>query len=409
MKKDNLMQRTLFLLIFLALAGSVLAQPGAYKPISNGTYRLPYGNGTEVRVSGDYIDHFTWRNRYDMVAENSEVATIVAAADGWIETIVDTNTAGSCLGQPGCENNYVWMRHPNGEWTKYSHMAAGSVTGCNRYEGEWVCAGAWLGTESDIGRATGRHLHFEVAVPNDPTDPYNGDGFLYNDNVSTSWGLYNRQNRIPVFCFEGTSNSPRNDEVHVADICYSSQCPTDNSIGSTTQTGLVESHRASEDLWNASTYVMESQSGALFQAGESITLKPGFHAKEGAYFLGHIQSCGWPATGTTGGCLNKTVPIPEIVPSAIISDAEYEVNMTVVPNPSNTRTEFRYILPREEMVTLSLLDLQGKTVKHILYNEYIPTGSHEISVKVSDLPNGVYLYRLVTSGTHLSGKLVVQH
>ncbi len=79
-------------------------------------------------------------------------------------------------------NNYVWLRHPNGEWSKYSHLATGSVTGApgNLSVGDTVTVGQVLGIESDIGRAGGRHLHHEIAWPNNLTDdtPFNNGSFV---------------------------------------------------------------------------------------------------------------------------------------------------------------------------------------------------------------------------------------
>ena len=80
-------------------------------------------------------------------------------------------------------NNYVWIRHPNGEWSKYTHMATGSVTGApgNLSVGDTVLVGQALGIEADIGRATGRHLHHEVAIPTNPGDdtPFGDSSYVF--------------------------------------------------------------------------------------------------------------------------------------------------------------------------------------------------------------------------------------
>ena len=64
-------------------------------------------------------------------------------------------------------NNYVWIEHPNGEWTKYTHFETQSVVVT---VGQWVDSGDTLGIEGDVGRAGGRHLHHEAARPFDPND-----------------------------------------------------------------------------------------------------------------------------------------------------------------------------------------------------------------------------------------------
>jgi hypothetical protein len=60
-----------------------------------------------------------------------------------------------------CTNNYVWIQHePGEEWSKYSHVATGTVTGAppsgaGLGEGDAVVAGQFLGNEGNVGMATG--------------------------------------------------------------------------------------------------------------------------------------------------------------------------------------------------------------------------------------------------------------
>ena len=52
-----------------------------------------------------------------------------------------------------------------------------------------VEAGAYLGDEGDVGCATGRHLHFEVALPDDRADP-----------IVRAGGFIKGRNLVPRFC-----------------------------------------------------------------------------------------------------------------------------------------------------------------------------------------------------------------
>jgi hypothetical protein len=162
---------------------------------SEGIYRIPYADGTVVTVTRDHHDH-TPPDRIDMVGSEAG-SEIVAAAAGTIRGIVDRHgnddDAGDGLSANGSQahddsaehgctddeavmgscsdyNNYVWIEHPNGEWTKYTHLATGSVTGNEWTVGDWIEAGEVIGIESDVGAASGPHLHFEVGVPADPDD-----------------------------------------------------------------------------------------------------------------------------------------------------------------------------------------------------------------------------------------------
>ena len=207
--------------------------------VSAGIYRIPYANGTAVTALDDHHNHPVVLNRVDLgAADNS---TVVAAASGIIRGIVDRHGDSNDLGDglaadgsphlpqyddsdehacendqyeegddipPGSEvgdpipnsavtglcaqyNNYVWIEHPNGEWTKYTHMATGSVTAPNGFgwqEGDQIFVGQAIGIQSDIGAVgIGPHVHFEVAAippaiadpdndPATPPDPFGEDG-----------------------------------------------------------------------------------------------------------------------------------------------------------------------------------------------------------------------------------------
>lgn len=159
-------------------------------------YRLPNEANTDVRIWQDHLTHSP-PNRIDMAGINGTAPyRVVAAQAGTVRFIEDSNTENCCGGS--CDNNYVWIQHLGEEWTKYSHLATGSVTGSGAAGlsvGDAVSAGQYLGDESNIGRACGsndgRHLHFEVLVPNNPDNPT-----LSNQSTGEIAG----ENRIPRFC-----------------------------------------------------------------------------------------------------------------------------------------------------------------------------------------------------------------
>jgi hypothetical protein len=158
---------------------------GSQPITSGGLYRIPFANGTLVAVTNDHFSHSPDFNEIDMHAEpndNGEEYTIVAAAAGTIKAIDDSHA------EPTDSNNYVWIAHDNGEWTKYTHVATGSVAALGLSVGDRVRAGTALGIESNVGQASGVHLHFEVAVPDDLSNPIDSGGFII--------GL----SRVPLIC-----------------------------------------------------------------------------------------------------------------------------------------------------------------------------------------------------------------
>lgn len=176
------------------MAIALLASSPQQGSPSTGLYRLPYADGTTIEVFDDAVSHRPI-GRIDLFAvDGARPFRVVAAAAGRIMAIQDRHgeqQSGRAANE--CRNNYVWIAHPNGEWTTYSHFAQGSVTGrAGRAVGDWVEAGAYLGDEGAVGCAMLDHVHFEVAVPSLEA-PIDAGGFL-NDNADGA------RLRNPRFC-----------------------------------------------------------------------------------------------------------------------------------------------------------------------------------------------------------------
>ena len=196
---------------FLAGMTGVAAAASAIRA-SEGRYRLPFDEGVRVKVFDDAATHRP-KGRVDLFAlDGAKPYRVVAAAAGRIVAIQD----GYAEQQSGraakdCHNNYVWIEHPNGEWTNYSHLANGSVTGlAQRKVGDEVRAGDLLGIEGAVGCAMLEHVHFEVARPAMP-DAIDAGGFLRDNDDA-------RRERTPRF-WAVPGEVVVKDEVYVAHAC----------------------------------------------------------------------------------------------------------------------------------------------------------------------------------------------
>ncbi len=351
-------------------------------PVAKGVYRLPYTDGTSVRFSNDHTNHPTTLNRVDMTGQGGGPFTVVSAGAGWIRIIVENNdtncpdacgsvndcngdgtitvtenivaqttacgaysgpstfccerdfesNGGNCPGAGTCQNapnNFVWIEHPNGEWTKYTHMLRGSVgqgtdvngnPGAGRFVGEFVAAGTPLGIEGDVGIASGPHVHFEVAFPeyvelspanialDDPNSPpatindWFSNGFLVGDGVlddvdSDGSDDVNRQNRIPFFCQIGAAEAG---DINTAgpcdDLCNSGVLVLSGTISAANSPFYAQ---ASVSVSNADNPLdVEVNSGVSVRAAQLVRLAPGFHAELNSRFSASIGSCDSP--GGTG-------------------------------------------------------------------------------------------------------------
>jgi murein DD-endopeptidase MepM/ murein hydrolase activator NlpD len=291
------MQKQSFLLLGIVCSCLyTVAQPQF--ELSRNIYRVPYANGTEIKVTNDHFTHDPL-GRYDIIGQNGGASCtvmgykIVAAAAGIIRRLVDFHDEHGPDCESNCENynNYIWIEHANGEWSKYTHImqySASDLAGLQ--EGDTVCAGTFLGYECEIGQATGPHLHFEVRHPNDPN----------NIDISVAGGFMNdAQHRIPVINSISKHYFQEDDTWTASGSAF---CPSSVEVPEVSVASKeIKILMASSTLSTAShSITYENGSNGLFQAGESIVIKPGFTVKAGSYFEASLRSC--DTTPFPGSC-----------------------------------------------------------------------------------------------------------
>jgi len=76
------------------------------------------------------------------------------------------------------------------------------------------------------------------------------------------------------------------------------------------------------------------------------------------------------------------------------------------PNPFNPSTKIKYALPTNEFVSLTVYNVQGKTIT-TLVNEQKFAGTYQVIFDATDLPSGVYFYRLKTGNFVNIKKMVI--
>jgi len=83
------------------------------------------------------------------------------------------------------------------------------------------------------------------------------------------------------------------------------------------------------------------------------------------------------------------------------------------PNPFNPSTTIKYAVPNAETpytgslhVTLKIYDLTGREIA-TLVNESKPAGAYTVKFDASNLPSGVYMYRLITGSKMESKKMIL--
>ncbi len=404
-------------------------------PLSNGIYRIPYADGTEVRITRDHLNH-TPVNRVDMIGVNGTAPyQIVAAADGVIRAVVDNNT-GSCnismvTSCADC-NNYVWIEHPNGEWTKYTHFITGSVTANGWNVDDPICAGEVLGLEGDIGatRGGGRamvacngdpaqqalidaahadavantgdslragvHLHFEVAIPDDMMNPFDPDG-----------GFINGRNYIPIIC-DIDGNIFVAGEEYTAGPCTTGSCADEVILPTTDITGIDVVQANVEIASDGAAYTVSPSGQVHHQAGNRITLTPGFEADAGSFYQAIIEGCNGLDGTPTSDCMPS--PLPIAGDTDLLSQAYADMpDFSIYPNPATASVTIQYDLLYEAEVALNLVDLSGRHILQLEPKQRRQAGAYSLTQDIGELPNGSYLCVLRTEREIRQLRLVVIH
>ncbi len=154
-------------------------------------------------------------------------------------------------------------------------------------------------------------------------------------------------------------------------------------------------------------FTIESGITVNMSAKDKITLKPGFHAKEGSSFHAYIDEniiCN--TSSSKMGNSITTNNSDELIEDNTEADLKYENNFASYPNPFNNSIIFEYQLMKGNNVTLTIQNVFGKEIRRIVDNEYKEKGSYQIEFDASDLPAGIYFYTLTTNNNKTTRKII---
>lgn len=137
-----------------------------------------------------------------------------------------------------------------------------------------------------------------------------------------------------------------------------------------------------------------------FQAGNTITLTPGFTVEPGATFHAFIAPC-VPTPFATEEDL-KLAKILEDTPSI-----DTDISLGVQPNPFRHKTTLVVELNKTQEVSIRVFDQSGRMLKEILKTTPLPAGRHELQMTDELLYGGLYYISLQTAETHIMKKVIV--
>lgn len=76
------------------------------------------------------------------------------------------------------------------------------------------------------------------------------------------------------------------------------------------------------------------------------------------------------------------------------------------PNPFNPSTKIKFSIIENSQVKLAVYNLLGETVRTLI-NQPMPVGNYEVEFDASDLPSGMYIYKLEAGSNYISKKMML--
>jgi hypothetical protein len=195
-------------------------------------------------------------------------------------------------------------------------------------------------------------------------------------------------------------SAPIPTEFFAANISGSQRQPNGNTLICNGPVGeFFEVTNAGEIVWLYINPVIASgpmKQGDPIPAGQNRVFRTYRYAPDYPGFIGKDLTPGDPI---------------EIIVTSIedISNDFYPEEFNLLqnyPNPFNPSTKIRYAVPRNEFVNLTVYNALGEIVA-TLVNEQKTAGSYEILFDASELPGGVYFYKLATNNFTSTRKMIL--
>lgn len=144
-------------------------------------------------------------------------------------------------------------------------------------------------------------------------------------------------------------------------------------------------------------------SSVLFVAGQSVTWRPGFHAKNGSYAAAILVSCSPIVPPDPESLVDQDLPQND-------DDDELPANLTwieVAPNPTNSWTEIIYNVGEDSKIKLSVYSTSGHLITKLMNGEFQEKGKYTKQFPAQQLAGGVYVVTLQTENKVVTKRLIV--
>lgn len=113
--------------------------------------------------------------------------------------------------------------------------------------------------------------------------------------------------------------------------------------------------------------------------------------------------------GTQTNSFHRTYIYTNQIPTKVEDDLVIINNYYLFqnyPNPFNPNTKIKFTIPNSEKVQIKVCDILGKEIETLL-NEFRQAGTYEIEFSASNLPSGIYFYRMISGSYSETKKMIL--
>lgn len=154
-----------------------------------------------------------------------------------------------------------------------------------------------------------------------------------------------------------------------------------------------------------SSVLLQSGSNIILKSGNKITLLPGFHAAAGSTFSALISDidCNSPSLVRKQNNTSDTIDVSDKNNYPHIP--QYSSIVTTFPNPASKYISFYfYIISQPEI--LYITDINGRMVGTYSLSEYKSNTWDLLTINISSLIKGTYLFTIKHKNGHETGKFI---
>ena len=128
---------------------------------------------------------------------------------------------------------------------------------------------------------------------------------------------------------------------------------------------------------------------------------------EGAIWNELTGECGDGICDSSDPCVGQESSDSDCI-SADVPMADKLILLQNYPNPFNPTSTIKYSIPKTGMISLHLIDVNGRLVKKLINNKYHSKGdNYSYIISAEDLNSGIYFIQLISSNDSITRKIAV--